>query len=104
VNVYYLAGFGLSVPAVTNAFSPGVDTSRYQISSPLEGKGSYKRLSLDLGIGAEQHFGGNIYGYTDVRTSIPTSGYPSPYLPNNNKFAPVMINAGIRILFTPFDY
>lgn len=98
-NLYTLAGFGLMFTKVENIFSPAVDTSRYNI--PVwSGTSKFYRLTLDLGAGVEFPIGGNFFLYGDLRTWIPTSDYPSPYLHNNkNVPLPFMASGGMRILF-----
>jgi hypothetical protein len=98
-NLYTIAGFGLMFTKVENIFNPVIDTSQY--NAPLQaGKSEFYRLTLDLGTGIEFPVGGNFFLYGDVRTWIPTSDYPSPYLHNNkNVPLPFMISGGMRILF-----
>ena len=101
-NLYGIAGFGLMVSTVQNTFNTTIDTSVYNIpSSPVSGNGSFKRLTFDLGLGAEYPIGADIYLYGDIRTWLPASdNNPSPYFHNGkNVPLPLMINAGIRILF-----
>ena len=98
-NIYSIAGFGLMFTKVENAFTPAVDTSLYATST-LPGNSEFYRLTIDLGAGVEFPIGGNFFLYSDVRTWIPTSDYPSPYLHNNkNVPLPFMISGGMRILF-----
>jgi hypothetical protein len=98
-SLYTIAGFGLMFTKVENIFNPSVDTSQYN-APLLAGKSEFFRLTLDLGAGVEFLVGGNFFLYGDVRTWIPTSDYPSPYLHNNkNVPLPFMISGGIRILF-----
>jgi hypothetical protein len=98
-NIYGLAGFGLMFTKVENSFSPVVDTSLY-ISPTRSGNSEFYRLTIDLGAGVEFPIGGNFFLYSDVRTWIPTTNYPSPYLHNNkNVPLPFMISGGMRILF-----
>jgi len=98
-NIYSIAGFGLMFTKVENTFSTFVDTSLYNTST-LAGTDKIYRLTLDLGLGAEYPISGNFYLYGDVRTWIPTSNYPSPYLHSNkNVPLPFFICAGLRIPF-----
>jgi hypothetical protein len=98
-NIYGLAGFGLMFTKVENIFSPAIDTSLYTTPT-LAGNSEFKRLTIDLGAGVEFPIGGNFFLYSDVRTWIPTTNYPSPYLHNNeNVPLPFMISGGMRILF-----
>jgi hypothetical protein len=98
-NIYGIAGFGLMFTKVENSFSPVVDTSLY-ISPTRSGNSEFYRLTIDLGAGVEFPIGGNFFLYSDVRTWIPTTNYPSPYLHNNkNVPLPFMISGGMRILF-----
>lgn len=99
VNIYGMAGFGLMFTKVENIFSPSVDTSQY--TAPLlPGTSKFYRLTFDLGVGAEYPLGADFFIYSDLRTWIPTSDYPSKYLfSNKNVPLPFMISAGLRILF-----
>lgn len=98
-NIYSTAGFGLMFTKVENVFTPAVDTSLYTTPT-LAGKSQFYRLTIDLGAGIEFPIGGNFFLYGDVRTWIPTTDYPSPYLHNNkNVPLPFMVSGGMRILF-----
>lgn len=98
-NWYSIAGFGLMFTKVENVFTPSVDTSLYN-TPMLPGHSEFYRLTLDLGTGVEFPIGGNFFLYSDARTWIPTSDYPSPYLHSNkNVPLPFMISGGMRILF-----
>ena len=84
---------------VENTFSTPVDTSLYNAPT-LAGSSEIYRLTIDFGTGVEFPIGGNFFLYGDLRTWIPTSDYPSPYLHNNkNVPLPFMISGGMRILF-----
>ena len=99
-SLYTLAGFGLMLAKVENSYEPAVDTSAYVFLGPAPGSNSFKRLTFDLGIGMEYAIGGNFFLYGDIRTWIPTSDYPSPYLHDNrNVPLPITLSAGLRILF-----
>jgi hypothetical protein len=98
-NLYGYAGLGILMGRAENIHSVFIDTAIYNV--PVRsGKGNFKRLTLDLGIGWEIPLGGDFFFYAEGRTWIPTTGYPSKYLFVNNN-APVvgMVNAGLRILF-----
>jgi hypothetical protein len=98
-NIYGIAGFGLMFTKVENIFSPVVDTSMYNTPT-LAGNSEFYMLTVDLGTGVEFPIGGNFFLYSDVRTWIPTTDYPSPYLHNNkNVPLPFMVSGGMRILF-----
>jgi hypothetical protein len=98
-NIYGIAGFGLMFTKVENIFSPIIDTSLYNTPT-LAGNSEFYRLTVDLGTGVEFPIGGNFFLYSDVRTWIPTTDYPSPYLHNNkNVPLPFMVSGGMRILF-----
>ena len=98
-NIYSVAGFGLMFTKVENIFSPAIDTSLYNTPT-LAGNSEFYRLTIDLGTGVEFPIGGNFFLYGDVRTWIPTSDYPSPFLHSNkNVPLPFMISGGMRILF-----
>jgi hypothetical protein len=98
-NLYSTAGFGLMFTKVENNFTPAIDTGLYNAPT-LAGNSEFYRLTIDLGGGVEFPIGGNFFLYGDVRTWIPTSDYPSPYLHSNkNVPLPLMISLGMRILF-----
>jgi hypothetical protein len=100
-NLYGAAGFGLLFSKVTNIFSFQPDTSVYQLPpAPIVGSDEFKRLTFDLAAGAEYPVASGIFLYSDVRVSLPASSYPSPFFHNEKRVPlPVMLNAGIRILF-----
>ena len=100
-NLYSITGFGLIFGKVVNTYSATIDTSLYTApSQPINGKGHFKRLSLDLGLGWEIPLAGEVYVYSEGRVWIPTTEYPSKYLfVNNNAPLAAMITAGLRILF-----
>lgn len=101
LNLYGAAGFGLLFSKVENTIVALPDTGLYQLApTPVAGSDEFKRLTLDLAAGMEYPLASGIFLFADVRTSLPTSGYPSPYLHYHEKVPlPVMLNAGIRILF-----
>lgn len=98
INSYGYAGFGLMLGRVINTHSVSVDTSQYTL--PVEaGKANFKRLTLDLGLGAEVHLGADIYLYAEGRGLIPTTDYPSTHLfVNDNAPFTATANIGFRIL------
>ena len=98
-NLYTYAGFGLMLGHVVNAHSVNIDTSVYTVPV-LSGRANFKRLTLDIGLGAEFPVGADIYLYFEGRALVPTTDYPSQYL-FINKHAPFTgaVNAGLRILF-----
>lgn len=98
-SLYGLAGFGLVLGSAQSTSSVAVDTSLYDMPV-LSGKGHFKRLTYDLGLGFEQPIGGDIFLYSEVKTFIPSTDYPSQYLYVNDD-APLTacVNIGIRILF-----
>ena len=84
---------------VENVFTPAIDTSLYTAPT-LAGSSEFYRLTIDIGGGIEFPIGGNFFLYSDIRTWIPTTDYPSPYLHNDkNVPLPFMIIGGMRILF-----
>ena len=98
-NIYGIAGFGLMFTKVENIFAPAIDTSLFNTPT-LAGKSQFYRLTIDLGAGIEFPIGGNFFLYGDVRTWIPTTDYPSPYLHNNTNVPfPFMLSGGMRLLF-----
>lgn len=98
-NLYGYAGFGLLFGIVENIHSVAIDTGKYE-APVLAGKGKFKRLTLDLGLGIEIPAGGDVYFYSEGRCFVPTTAYPSQYLFNNEN-APFTgsFNLGIRVLF-----
>lgn len=98
-GLYGLAGFGLVLGTAQSTASVPVDTALYNMPV-LTGKGHFKRLTYDLGLGFEKPIGGNIFLYSEVKTFIPSTDYPSKYLYVNDD-APLTacVNIGIRILF-----
>ena len=98
-NLYGYAGFGLMMGKVENIPSYPVDTAAYAIPV-INGIGHFKRMTLDLALGIEVPFGGDLYAYFEGRTLVPTTDYPSPYLlVNDNAPFTIAANLGIRILF-----
>jgi hypothetical protein len=99
-GLYGLAGFGLQFNKVENVYSTFFDTSAYALQSPAPGVGNFKRLTLDLGIGVEYPVGGDFFIYSDLRTWLPASDYPSPWLHDPKRVPlPLTLGAGLRILF-----
>jgi hypothetical protein len=101
LNFYGAAGFGLLFSKVANETSPMPDTSIYQLAqTPVIGSDEFKRLTFDLAAGAEYPLASGIFLYGDIKTSLPASGYPSPFFHNREKVPfPLSFNAGLRILF-----
>lgn len=98
-NLYSRAGFGLLMGRVDNEPSLSIDTAQYRL--PVKtGNANFKRLTLDLAVGWEKPLGGDFHLYTEARVSVPSPGYPSPYLLTNDQ-APFtsVICGGLRILF-----
>ena len=98
-NLYGYAGFGLVLGRIDNTHNIPIDTAGYSV--PVRaGRANFKRLTVDLGLGAEVSLGAQIYFFTEGRAWIPTTDYPSPYLFVNSN-APVVgtLDVGIRILF-----
>lgn len=99
-NLYTMAGFGLMFAKVENIFRPAIDTATYFLASPLPGVSTFRRLTVDLGLGLEYPASSNFFFYGDVRTWIASSSYPSPYLHSNkNVPLPITLSVGIRVLF-----
>jgi hypothetical protein len=101
LSLYGAAGFGLLFAKAQNTLVSPVDTTLYSTGeAPVIGNGAFKRLTLDLAMGAEYPLSGNIFLYGDLRTSLHTSDYPSPLFHyQGNIPLPLVLNAGIRILF-----
>lgn len=99
-NLYGLAGLGLLFASAQNTLSSPLDTSLYSPSGPAIGQDGFKRLTADLGIGAEYPLSAGFFIYSDLRTSLPASNYPSPFFHDQKHVPlPLMLAAGIRILF-----
>jgi hypothetical protein len=84
----------------TNSFNKAVDSALYKIPQPLAGSSSFRRLTFDLGIGTEFPLGTAVSIYTEARTWIPTTHYPSEYLYKDNYNIPAIVafNLGLRVL------
>ena len=100
INIYGLAGFGFLFARVRNQFSPQIDTARYFVPTAATNGSNFRRLTFDLGIGAEMPVGGNFYLWADGRSWLPASSGTSPYLHSQKDVPlPVMVSVGIRVLF-----
>jgi len=100
-NLYSTTGFGLMFGRVSNSYSTTIDTSLYYApQNPVNGRGHFKRLTLDLGLTWEVPLSADFYFYVTGKVWIPTSDYPSKYLFVNDS-APLIGSAGlgIRTLF-----
>jgi hypothetical protein len=99
-NVYGYAGFGLLLGKVSNSFDKIIDTAFYTIPQPAEGSSAFKRLTIDVGLGTEFPLGNTVFVYSEVRTWLPSSHYPSEYLYKDNYHIPsiLAINLGLRVL------
>lgn len=99
-NIYGYSGFGLLLGKAANAFNIVIDSTLYKIQQPIEGSSAFKRLTLDIGVGTEFPLGTAVFIYTEARTWIPTTHYPSDYLYKSNYNIPaiVAINLGLRVL------
>jgi hypothetical protein len=98
-NLYTITGLGIMFARSESTTS--LDTALYQPAQrPFLGNKNFTRLNLDLGIGGEMPLGANIYIYSDLRTWINTSSYPSDvFHSEKNATFPLMLHAGIRLLF-----
>lgn len=98
-NLYGYGGLGLMMGKVENTSTIQPDTANY--TYPIEtGRGRFKRLTMDVGLGYELPIGGDYYVFVDCRSHIPITDYPTPYLLVNG-YSPVNISAffGLRMLF-----
>lgn len=102
INLYGEAGFGYLFAKITNSAFPVFDTALYH--SPVAfGAGRVRRLSFDAGIGGEKHLGAHVFLFATLRTWLPASYQPSPYLHNNDRVPlALMAGFGLRILFAPY--
>lgn len=99
-SLYGLAGFGLLLVRATNEYNIAVNAAQYNIpQNAVAGAKNIVRLTADVGLGIETLLGGGIYLYSDLRTWIQASRFPSPYLYNNALPRVVILSGGIRILF-----
>jgi hypothetical protein len=96
--VYGLAGFGLLFGRAENTFNKSIDTSKYRVPQ-MAGGAEFKRLTFDLGLGIEAPIATGFYFYGELRTWLPASDYPSPYLYNNDGPRVLLLNGGLRLLF-----
>jgi hypothetical protein len=96
--IYGLAGFGILFGRVENTFNTMIDTSKYSVSQ-LPGSGKFRRLTFDVGLGIEAPIGTGFYFYGELRTWLPASDFPSPYLYNSDAPRVLLLNAGLRLLF-----
>ena len=98
-NLYFYGGFGLMFGTARNTHSTSIDTTEYVVPV-LQGKGHFKRLTFDVGLGYELPVAPDIYFYTEARLLLPTTDYPSNYL-FVNEDAPLTgsINVGVRLFF-----
>jgi opacity protein-like surface antigen len=100
-NLYGTAGFGLQAGRFTNSLQSSIDTTVYDLQPrPLLASQSIKRLTLDLGLGAEVPVNHFVFLYADLRTWIPTSNYPYAVLHKREAPLPLIGALGIRILFS----
>lgn len=98
-NLYTNLGLGLLTASVVNEFSPMPDTANYQVPV-LPGRGEFNRLTLDVALGVDIHLVSDMYFYSELKSFIPTSSYPSKYLlVNTDAPFPVLLSGGFRILF-----
>jgi len=98
-SLYGFGGFGLMIGQVENSHSVKIDSAAYVIPV-LSGKGHFKRLTFDLGLGFERQLGGDVFFYSEGRVLVPTTDYPSKYIfVNDNAPFTATLNFGFRILF-----
>jgi len=99
-TIYGLAGFGLVAGKIENTWDKSIDTADYIFElRAIEGSATFKRLTFDIGIGSEARLATSVYLYADLRTWLPASNFPSPYLYNNSLPRVIIASTGIRILF-----
>jgi hypothetical protein len=99
-TIYGLAGFGLVSGKIENTWDKAIDTADYIFElRAIEGSATFKRLSFDIGIGTEARLATSVYLYADLRTWLPASNFPSPYLYNNSLPRVIIASTGLRILF-----
>lgn len=99
-NFYGIAGLGALMGVVNNSLRTALpDTSLYRVPV-LNGRKRFNRLTLDLGLGIEAPMGGDLYLYTEARSLIPVTYFPSAYLANSH-YTPLsgVLAFGVRMLF-----
>lgn len=100
LNLYGAAGFGLLVSKIENTYTTPVDTTLYYApTTAIAGTADFRRLTFDLTVGSEFTLATGLYLYAEVKTWLPASSNPSPYLYNNNTPQVIILNGGLRILF-----
>jgi hypothetical protein len=100
LNLYGTAGLGLLTGRLENRFSQSIDTAVYLIpTQAVEGDHKFRRLTLDIALGAEVDVASSFYIYGEVKTWLKASTNPSPYLYNNKTPEVLLLNVGVRILF-----
>jgi len=100
INVYSTAGFGLLAGRVENTFSFRPDTAFFVIpQQAIEGTGRFQRLTFDVSLGVEKSIAAAFFLYGELKTWLPASNFPSPYLYNNHTPQVLLLNGGVRILF-----
>jgi hypothetical protein len=98
-NFYGYGGLGLMMGKLDNKSSVLQDTAIYEY--PVTGgKGRFKRLTIDVGLGYERPIGGDLFLYVEGRSHIPITNYPTSYLLVNG-YVPLNVSAfvGLRMLF-----
>lgn len=99
-NIYGTAGFGILFAIVKNSHSQSIDTLLYHLpAQSVAGSDDVKRLTFDLALGTELKLGAGIYFYTELRTWLPASSNPAPYLFDKHTPQVAILNGGIRISF-----
>ena len=100
LNLYGTAGLGLLSGRIENSYNRQIDTALYTIPQrSIAGIEGFKRLTVDVGIGVETELAVGIYAYADIRTWLPASEFPSPYLYNNDIPQIGVFCLGLRVLF-----
>lgn len=99
-TIYGLAGFGLVAGKIENTWDKTIDSANYIFElRAIEGSATFKRLTFDIGLGSEARLATSVYLYADLRTWLPASNFPSPYLFNNSLPRVIIASTGLRILF-----
>ncbi len=98
-SVYGITGLGLLMGRVDNVQSTNIDTALYSLPV-LPGRGRFGRLTLDLGLGIEVPMGGDLFIFSETKSFIPISTYPSAYLLDPG-YTPLTLNMGlgVRVIF-----
>ncbi|HEX6332600.1 MAG TPA: hypothetical protein VFZ78_00150 [Flavisolibacter sp.] len=100
-SFYILGGFGLLLSRAENTLSSDISQADYELAkTPALGTHDFTRLTLDAGLGIEIPLSIGFFFYTELKTWIPMSDYPSDALHRDSRVPyPVIAAAGLRLQF-----